>query len=1317
MATHGSIGEFNPEKESWTSYTERLEEYFLANDVESAEKQRAVLLSVCGAATYQKIRDLLAPVKPKTKSFSEIVEVVKNHHQPPPSFIVQRFNFNMTYQKEGESISDFIANLRRIAEHCNYGTNLEDMLRDRIVCGVRDKRIQQRLLTEPELKFKEAREIALATETAARSAQELQAGQTPNTPSGESLLFTQDNRTERRRQNTERPGSSVQCYRCGGNHHQSNCRFREAECHACKKKGHIARVCRSKSNTKKALKVSEDQCQSSETSDEEILAVFSTATSKSASEPMSVIVQVNQRELTMEVDTGASVSLISEATYKQLWQDNCPKLNRTTVKLRTYSGEMLVVLGSITVDINYRSQEAQLPLLVVAGNGPSLLGKNWLQKIRLNWTELLHKVENEESALEEILLKHSEVFKEGLGLVKGYSAQIHVDPKSPPKFHKARPVAYSLRERVNDDLDRLQREGIIEPVEFSEWAAPIVPVVKANGSIRICGDYKTTVNAASKLDKYPLPRIDDLFSQLEGGKMFSKLDLSSAFQQIPLDEESKKFTTINTSKGLFQYTRLPFGISSAPSIFQRFMDSVLSGLHGVASYIDDIVVTGKTHQEHLQNLDSVLTRLERAGLRLNRTKSTFMLPNIQYLGHVISAEGIKPSQGKVSALLEAPAPTDVQQLRSFLGAVNYYRRFIPNLSTTLAPLNQLLQKGRKWSWRKEQDLAFTEAKKHLTSTQVLTHYDPQKPLVLSCDASPYGVGAVISHQLEDGAEKPIAFASRTLSPAEKKYAQLDKEALSIIFGVKRFQQYLQGRQFTIMSDHKPLEYLLGENKPVPVLASARIKRWALILSAHDYKIQFRPGQQHGNADVLSRLPLPITVKEPSPTGAAVLLMETLHSTPVDSNQIRRWTDRDPVLSKVRRLVQSGWEESDDENLKPYQIRSHELSVQDSCVLWGDRVIIPKAGIEKTLQVLHDGHPGISKMKQLARSVVWWPGIDSDIEKMVKSCQMCSLHQKSPPVAPLHPWEWPRKPWTRIHIDHAGPFMGKMFLIIIDSFSKWLEVVPVSSADTLQTVTVLRQVFSTHGIPEMIVSDNGAAFTSSEFEEFTKRNGIRHLTTTPYHPSTNGLAERAVQVFKQAMRKAQSGDLKTKLARFLLHYRTTPHATTGTTPAELLMGRPLRTLLDLMRPNIGAKVESKQLSQKLHHDNKARERTFVPQDNVYVRKAGQKSPWIPGTIVMRNGNVHYEVKLDDQRTVRRHIDHIKSRTTNHTEVPPPQQDEVTDTVDVPHSHDLTPTSSKPEEPSSQPEEPTSSEVVNTDQPLRRSTRVSRPPPRYGDLVSS
>ena len=573
-----------------------------------------------------------------------------------------------------------------------------------------------------------------------------------------------------------------------------------------------------------------------------------------------------------------------------------PKLQSSDVCVKTYSGESLDVIGSIDVDVKYEGQKASLRLQIIAGDGPTLLGQDWLHKLKLNWPAISHL--SSPVTLESMLDMHSSVFNEELGRVQGMSEKIHVEPGATPQFCNARPMPYALRGRVECELDRLHELGVIEPVEFAEWAAPIVPVVKSDRSVRICGDYKVTVNKVATVDTYPLPRIEDLFASLAGGKLFSKIDLGHAYQQIPLAEESKKFVVINTHKGLYRYNCLPFGIASAPAIFQRMIEGILQGIPHVTVYIDDILVTGASDSEHLQNLQEVLTRLEKAGLELKKDKCAFMLPAVEYLGHVISEEGLKPTADKVRALVEAPVPKDVSQLQSFLGLVNYYAKFLPNLSSALAPLNQLLQKSRKWSWGSSQAKAFQAAKEALTSATVLTHYNPDLGLILNCDASPYGVRAVLSHQLEDGSMRPIAFASRSLDPAERRYAHLDKEGLAIVYGVKKFHQYLFGCKFVINSDHKPLHHIFDESKLIPSMASAHLQHWALTLSAYDYSIAYKPGAQNGNADLFSRLPLPEAPKEVPMPGETVLLLETLQSSPITATQIKAWTARDSVLSRV-----------------------------------------------------------------------------------------------------------------------------------------------------------------------------------------------------------------------------------------------------------------------------------------------------------------------------------------------------------------------------------------------------------------------------------
>ena len=345
--------------------------------------------------------------------------------------------------------------------------------------------------------------------------------------------------------------------------------------------------------------------------------------------------------------------------------------------------------------------------------------------------------------------------------------------------------------------------------------------------------------------------------------------------------------------------------------------------------------------------------------------------------------------------------------------------------------------------------------------------------------------------------------------------------------------------------------ILGSKKGIPPLAAARLQRWALLLAAYNYQLEFRPTQSHCNADGLSRLPSksekPVEYSS-EPSVFNVLQIETL---PVTAQSVQQATRKDIILSKVHYYTQKGWPAEIQDSLKPYYTRRNELSVEADCLLWGIRVVIPKALQPAMLQELHRDHPGISRMKSLARSHFWWPGLDSDLEHLTKSCQACQAVKQAPPVAALHPWTWPSKPWERVHIDYAGPFLNKMFLIVTDAHSKWPEVFEMTQATTPKAISILRHLFARYGIPDQIVSDNGPQFTSAEYADFMQMNGIKHLRMAPYHPSSNGAAERFVRTFKQAIKAGENEGLtiQHRLANFLLTYRVTPHCTTGVPPAH------------------------------------------------------------------------------------------------------------------------------------------------------------------------
>ena len=562
-----SFDSFRPGEDNWEEWKERLEFYLEAENITEADRKRSVLLTVCGKETYSLVKSLASPSKVKDKSFVEILSLLDRHLQPKPSVTVARFQFNMCVRKSDQTISTYIAELRRLTEHCNFGDTLSDMLKDRLVCGVNDAQMQKRLLAEDDLTFARAQKLCLSMEAASRDAGIL-AGTTPAAEHEQSGAV---NRMDVRPQ---------RCPRCGRRHSRDSCRHATSRCFKCGKVGHLARVCPDDKQSEKMPHRSvytkrrdrnaryvdddgehEELSAHSDSDLEQIKTVVHSVSSKK--KPVTVPVKMEGVDVEMELDTGSSCSIINEHTYQQM--NSAVKLSASKSVLRGYTGHKIPVLGEAVVDVRYGSNEWWLPVIVTKGSGPNLLGRDWLSHIQLDWKNVFAVSTGGATVAEKLKARYPEVFKPDLGELKNAKVKLDINRAVHPKFFKPRPLPFALREKVDKQLKREIELGVLEPVAHSDWAAPIVPVLKSDGNVRICGNFKLTANKAVRVDKYPLPRIEEIFSCLAGGKVFSKLDLSQAYQQVVVDEACRDVLTINTHLGLHRYRRLPYGMNSAVS--------------------------------------------------------------------------------------------------------------------------------------------------------------------------------------------------------------------------------------------------------------------------------------------------------------------------------------------------------------------------------------------------------------------------------------------------------------------------------------------------------------------------------------------------------------------------------------------------------------------------------------------------------------------------------------------------------------------------------------------------------------------------------
>jgi RNase H-like domain found in reverse transcriptase/Reverse transcriptase (RNA-dependent DNA polymerase)/Integrase zinc binding domain/Integrase core domain len=1257
---------------NFDDYLAGVTNYFALNEISDDLFKVRLLINKIGTEASAKIMKAVKPKSFTDYKFDEIVKLCKNLFGIQRNSIVEHFKLNNRNQKEGESLSDFALELQSLAEYCEFGNFLDVALRDRFVAGVRSTRTKKVLLgLKSTTKFGEAVEAAKREELLQLEAGRMEIAE----PASINKVQTEN---FERRDTSNRAGGKFRgnkFVRERSNHGSEQ--EKSVHCYFCKKVGHYARNCYEKQrwlqqrgrgsyqqnrgrgsyNNTNHISDSLGHLNLKGNGDEEdddaadlVAKIDSMLGKKNKNSIEMVKVTVENSVLSFEVDTGSKYSVISSSDYKKYFRERM--LRKIDLPLSVVTGEKLKVLGNISVRVKGKGKQHELELVVIETkkNFIPLLGRVWLNNLCPKWREAfkLNKVQEIDGKIEAKIKElrdklvrdfknnYKEIFDNDLSKpIKNITVDMRMNENAKGFVHKPYTVPFSIREKVEKQIDGLEKAGIIKRVEYAEWASPMVIVKKPNGDIRACLDGSKTINPFIETNHYPIPLIDDLLVNKSDARWFTVLDLKGAYTQLCVSESTKQILGINTIKGLYVYNRLPFGVKPAASIFQSAMDKILEGIDNVQAYIDDVLIWGKDPIELCETMKQVFERLTQYNVKVNLEKCQWMVKEVKYLGHRITQEGIKPNTDKIKAIVDAPVPDNVTQLKSFVGMVMFYSKFLKNVNGKLSPMYKLLQKGHEWNWTVECQEAFEACKKELCGDHVLMHYDSRKPIVITCDASDSGISGVLSHRV-DGEEKPVFYISRTLTKAEKKYPILHREALAMVFSMEKFYKYVYGHFVEIFTDHKPLLGIFKSKKGEPSVIASRLQRYIIRMSIFDYSLSHRKGKNNGNADGLSRLPIEDKQSKEDVEEEKVCAIRSVISgneLVLDVEKIRQETEKDEMLARLKRNILDGWKNGVQKDLKHFYDKNEELGVEMGCVMVGERVVIPTRLKQAVLSILHTNHLGLTRMKQIARQFVYWQGINKDVELFVRQCESCQILRKDDKKKVYGKWPEPAAPFERVHIDFFH-FKGKSFLIFVDAFSRWIEVRVMRQTTAQAVIKELAKIFLVFGFPGEVVADNGPPFGSVELKTYLESKGIVITHSPPYHPQSNGLAERAVQTVKSVLRKVvndSKSDLQMVEAVEIIvsNHRNLPSTTDKIIPSHRILAYEPRTAITSLKYNKNVKKDEKanSLREFLAVEHNVNKNEFKRNDEVlYLSKTNGYAHALRAKIVKINSRHTYWVNI-------------------------------------------------------------------------------------------
>ena len=1232
----------------WNKWTVRLDNLFTAYEITDNTRKKALLLTYGG----DDLNDLVDTIPEENLTpasgenvYDKLVKAVKDVFNPSTNTEFQKYCFRNAKQKS-DSINEFYTELKQLAETCNFGAIKEQEIKSQLIAGCKNSKVRQKGLSDSKITLTKLLEFARTLELTEANAKTIE-GQTAHAIAPKHQQRRKNHRPQQpqqqgqgKRWNTPksqyRPsGASQTCRHCGEawphKGGQTKCPAFGKVCSKCGKHNHFARICMSSNKAQTTASISRDDADTESGNNVASISHHSTSATPGddyvfATKPVhpslpSFKINLGQAEIVALADSGSTVNIISSETL-----DSLPvkyNLTRSGTNVFPYSSEKaLEILGTFHTNVLHAGKTVNAKFLAIPGNACPIIGWETSQELGLlssSNSDTVHSFQSSNTMLDQ----YPELFN-GVGKLKDFKVKLHIDESVTPVAQTTRRVPFHIRKDVEKQLEHDTELGIVEKTSGpTPWVSPIVCVPKPKtGKIRVCVDMRQA-NKAIKRERHSMPTIDELITELSGASVFSKLDLNQGYNQLELDESSRYITTFATHLGLRRYTRLFFGINSAAEVFQEAIHNALQGVSGSINISDDILVFGKNQREHDANLRNTLKRLSEKGLTLNRTKCELNVESVEYFGHIFSSKGVSASKAKVDSIRNMPSPTNVGELRSLLGMMNYCgSRFVPDYSGLTHELRQLTKKDVEWSWNSKHENAVKTLKEALARNITLNYFDAGRKTELYCDASPVGLCAILTQIDVQGERNVVQFASRPLSSVESRYSQTEREALGVVFGCEHFHMFLYGSPFVVVTDHKPLIYMYGPTATTQKL-TPRLERWALRLQPYDITVVYKPGSQNP-ADYFSRHPSNDFAQSTRASKVAEEYVQYIidSSTPktMTLREVAEATQADPVLRAVMEAVRTNrWYEARcAEGLplsplyKTLQNNSAELSLgnNDTILLKGDRIVLPSSLQCRAVEIAHAGHQGITKTVALLREKVWFQGMHKAVEDKVKHCLHCQVNTPTTSREPLQMSTLPDAPWTDLSADFGQVAQDTYILVIQDEYSRYVVVEVLTSLTAKSVIPRFDKVFSEFGIPKTLKTDNGPPFNSDDFKKYMNLMGVHHRRITPLWPRANGETERFMRTVKKVIRE-KPHNWKQQMHKLLLDYRSTPHSTTGVAPATVLFGRTIGTRLPAIM-KIGtydSELRQKDYDAKMimkgYADNKryVKESTINIGDVVHVKNTG------------------------------------------------------------------------------------------------------------------